>query len=57
MPAIFHFGLNILFDNRLITPEFLCDSYVIVEPTNHVNQMIYSSFLCDGHVIGSSFFI
>jgi hypothetical protein len=53
MPAIYHFGLKILFDGNLITAKFLCDGYVTGGPMFHFKSLIFNAFLCDGYVIGS----
>lgn len=52
MPAIFHFGLNNLFDGCLTHSEFLCDGYVINGANNQLKSLIINDFLCDGYVIG-----
>lgn len=40
---------------HLITPEFLCDGYVIGGANNQLKILIINAFLCDGYVIGSPF--
>lgn len=53
MPAIYHFGLKILFDGYLTSSEFLCDGYVIGDTNNQHNTLIINHLLCDGYVIST----
>lgn len=44
MPATFHFGLKILFDDYLTSSEFLCDGYVIGGANIRPNKLIINIF-------------
>lgn len=51
--STYHFGLNLLFDDYMITSKFLCDGYLIDEDQKRSDQLIINALLCDDYVIGN----